>query len=194
MSDCSLPLVKIDHMLLPSGAPSCLGCARVFDDGPAPGSSRLPKHELHTAKRSPMPRFSPPIVTRDTAIAIQANRQAVNDFIAIATQAAQVPPTTSGFRSENSTTCPSCDLMVGFFETGTLKGPGDTRWHSRCLRCGIGGKTGKGCGKQLDSAATMQNGKPVCRTCVVSLWTSFRTSMLIGRWKQGRPPLRRKVP
>lgn len=145
-TECSKPLNKTDNMLLPNGEPSCVACAK--DETTV--RRKLPTYIAD----SNAPRHHSP------QIAIQAKRQAVADLTTTVNNRHQVL---------GSRFCPGCSRKVLPNEIGTLLGPRATHWHRSCLRCGAGVQSGaQGCGKPLDSTATLWNDNVWCRSCSVS--------------------------
>ncbi|ORY27158.1 hypothetical protein BCR39DRAFT_538596, partial [Naematelia encephala] len=78
----------------------------------------------------------------------------------------QKDPTASLSTIGGMFTCPGCCQKIAPMELGTVSGPRSTRWHRKCLRCGRGTRSDKGCGKSVDEAAVMDNeGRVLCRAC-----------------------------
>lgn len=168
---CSRPLANADHLLLPSGQPSCLSCTRLLDDDaphvPSDTTSRLPRPNVTSSPAQVViqSRALTTIMPRSTAVAIQAKRAVVSDLVAAVTARSAIGSSLAIDRT--SMICPGCGVKVSPLERGTINGPKSARWHQMCLKCGRG-IPGVGCGKPLDDGATLRHAIPLCRLCAVS--------------------------
>jgi hypothetical protein len=77
----------------------------------------------------------------------------------------------SAVSREITTPCPACGVKIASMELGTVSSPSGTRWHRRCLQCGVGATSRPGCGKHLDSSILRNDSADIlCRDCSVSGW------------------------
>lgn len=174
----------MDHILLPSGAPSCLSCTNFLEEPlpsrtnryARPGELGLESAQSNTSSLPfsktipslPSIYISPdPAISKSAAIAIQVKRQTMEDLVSLAKQCQNLPTSIARFGSIKP--CPACNVKVAPMEAGTLLGPDNQTWHQSCLRCGKGSETQglKGCSKQLDSRAIVRDGILLCRQCSV---------------------------
>ena len=159
---CCAPLLEAEHILLPSGQPSCLTCSSPSKEEEASASQPIGRFPRPKSYQSPSLHHAPlqsPMQTAMSRIAIEAKRSAMRDL-----EAAAVPSSIPALKGMSS--CPNCSLQLGIAERGAVFGPDNSLWHRACLVCGQG--RGKGCGKVLDATARSSNGLTFCLLCLVS--------------------------